>query len=54
MKKDFIILGSSNSNGKRNLLSSCIHELKGFSIIDLKTLNMQEFDKVLNNGIDDV
>ena len=53
MKKGIIILGSSNSNGETKLVSTYISKETDFSIIDLKTMNIGEFDYEFKNDKDD-
>jgi len=53
MKKGIIILGSSNSNGETKLISTYVSKKAGFSNIDLKTMNIGEFDYEFKNDKDD-
>ncbi|WP_025667118.1 flavodoxin family protein [Aquimarina megaterium] len=53
MKKGIIILGSSNSNGDTYKAASFVSQQMNYSIIDLKTKNISEFDYEFNNRDDD-
>ncbi|WP_074407612.1 MULTISPECIES: flavodoxin family protein [Aquimarina] len=53
MKKGIIILGSSNSNGDTYKAASFVSQQMNYSIIDLKTKNISEFDYEFKNRNDD-
>ncbi|WP_106793244.1 flavodoxin family protein [Aquimarina sp. Aq78] len=53
MKKGIIILGSSNSNGDTYKAASFVSQQMNYSIIDLKTKNIAEFDYEFKNRNDD-
>jgi len=53
MKKRIIILGSSNSNGETSKIVSFVSKRTNYSIIDLKTKNISEFDYEFKNRNDD-
>lgn len=53
MKKGVIILGSSNSNGDTYKAASFVSQQMNYSIIDLKTKNISEFDYEFKNRNDD-
>ncbi|EZH73769.1 FMN reductase [Aquimarina atlantica] len=53
MKKGIIILGSSNSNGDTYKAASFVSQQMNYSIIDLKTKNISEFDYEFKNRDDD-
>ncbi|WP_024771844.1 flavodoxin family protein [Aquimarina macrocephali] len=53
MKKGIIILGSSNSNGDTYKAASFVSQQMNYSILDLKTKNISEFDYEFKNRNDD-
>jgi multimeric flavodoxin WrbA len=53
MKKGIIVVGSSNSNGTTMKIASFIGARTDFSIIDLKTKTIREFDYEFKNRNDD-
>ena len=53
MRKGIIVLGSSNSNGETKMVASYVSSQTGYSIVDLKTMNIGEFDYEFKNASDD-
>lgn len=53
MKKAILILGSSNNKGETFKIATYVKENTSFSIIDLKTKNIGEFDYEFKNNNDD-
>ncbi len=53
MKKGIIILGSSNSNGNTQKVTSYVSKLINYPVIDLKQKKILEFDYEFNNRHDD-